>query len=103
MVHREVGFQKRVDRFGPGIRFLTVSGSKQPDLQVILTPWSPDLIVKNPTAVPNTDYCQATYHELRDRGVVFTEAPQGKPFDLQTVIGDLGNSYAILELGASHG
>jgi hypothetical protein len=36
-----LGFQKRVDRPGPGIRFLTVSPPKQPDLQVILASWFP--------------------------------------------------------------
>jgi catechol 2,3-dioxygenase-like lactoylglutathione lyase family enzyme len=100
----KLGFQKRVDRSGPGIRFLTVSASKQPDLQVILASWFPEHIGKNPTAVLYTDDCQATYDELRDRGVAFAEAPQEKSFGLQAVFKDLyGNSYALLEPGASHG
>jgi catechol 2,3-dioxygenase-like lactoylglutathione lyase family enzyme len=100
----KLGFQKRVDKAGQGIRFLTVSPSKQLDLQVILASWFPEHIGKNPTAVLYTDDCQVTYDELRDRGVVFTEAPQVKPFGLQAVFKDLyGNSYALLEPGASHG
>ena len=100
----KLGFQKRVDRSGSGIRFLTVSPSKQPDLQVILAPWFPEHVGKNPTAVLYTDDCQATYDELQDRGVAFTEAPQQKPFGLQAAFEDLyGNSYALLEPGALHG
>jgi hypothetical protein len=99
----KLGFQKRVDRPGPGIRFLTVSPAKQPDLQVILASWFPDHIGKNPTAVLYTDDCRATHDELRNRGVAFTEAPQEKPFGLQAVFKDLyGNSYALLEPGTSH-
>lgn len=100
----KLGFQKRVDRSGSGIRFLTVSPSKQPDLQVILASWFPEHVGKNPTAVLYTDDCQATHDELRDRGVVFTEPPQQKPFGLQAVFEDLyGNSYALLEPGSSRG
>ena len=92
MTHREIGFQKRVDRSGPEIRSLTLSDSKQRDFQRILTAWFPDLIAKNPTAVSYTD------------AVVFTEAPQEKPFDLRAVFKDLcGKSDTLLEPGASHG
>lgn len=47
----KLGFQKRVDMPGPGIRFLAVSTPKQPDLQVILASWLPEHVGKNPTAV----------------------------------------------------
>jgi hypothetical protein len=101
---KKLGFQKRVDRAGTGIRSLTVSASKQPDLQVIPASWVPEHVGKNPTAVLYTDNCQATYDKLRDRRVVFTEGPQEKPFGLQAVLKDLyGNSYALLEPDASHG
>lgn len=97
----KLGFVKRVDRLGPGIRFLTVSPQKQPDLQVILASWFPEHVGKNPTAVLHTDDCRRTYGELRERGVAFTEDPQPKPFGLQAVFTDLyGNSYALLEPGA---
>jgi len=82
------------------MRFLTVSPSDQPDLQVILASWFPDHIGKNPTAVVNTDDCRATYEELKARGVVFTESPSQKPFGLQAIFKDLyGNSYALLQPG----
>jgi len=70
----KLGFVKRVDQPGPGIRFLTVSPRKQPDLQVILASWFPEHVGKNPTAVLHTDDCRKTYEDLKSRGVVFTEA-----------------------------
>ena len=98
----KLGFRKRTDMPGPGIRFLTVSPANQPELQVILASWFPDLIGKNPTAVLNTEDCRATYADLKARGVEFTEPPQTRPFGLQAVFKDLyGNSYALLQPGAS--
>ncbi|MGH9616253.1 MAG: VOC family protein [Acidobacteriaceae bacterium] len=98
----KLGFEKRVDMPGPGIRFLTVSPRKQPDLQVILASWFPEHVGKNATAVLYTDDCRKTYGELKDRGVVFTESPEPKPFGLQAVFKDLyGNSYALLQPGAN--
>jgi catechol 2,3-dioxygenase-like lactoylglutathione lyase family enzyme len=96
----KLGFEKGVDTPGPGIRFLTVSPKKQPDLQVILASWFPEHIGKNPTAVLYTDDCRETYDDLTTRGVVFTEPPSQKPFGLQAVFKDLcGNSYALVQLG----
>ena len=85
---------------GPGMRFLSVSPPEQPDLQVILASWFPDLIGKNPTAILSTDDCQGTYEELKQRGVTFTEAPQPRPFGMQAIFQDLyGNKYALLQPG----
>jgi hypothetical protein len=71
---------------------------------VILASWFPEHIGKNPTAILYTDDCRATFGKLRDRGVVFKEAPQQRPLGLQAVLKDLyGNSYALLEPGASQG
>ncbi len=96
----KLGFVKRVDRPGPGLRFLTVSPEKQPELQVILASWFPDHVGKNATAVLHTDDCRKTYEELMRRGVAFTESPQPKPYGLQAVFKDLhGNHYALVEPG----
>jgi len=98
----KLGFRKRVDAPGPGMRFLSVSPPQQPDLQVILASWFPDLVGKSPTAILHTDDCRGTYDELTRRGVVFTETPQLRPFGLQAVFRDLyGNSYALLEPGGT--
>lgn len=96
----KLGFQKRVDKSGPGMRFLTVSPRNQPDLQVILASWFPEHIGRNATAVLYTDDCRATYDDLSSRGVIFTEAPEQRPFGLQAVFQDLyGNRYALPEPG----
>ncbi len=99
----KLGFVKRVDRPGPGMRFLTVSPRDQPDLQAILASWFPDHVGKNATAVLYTDDCRTTYEELKNRGVVFAEAPAPKPFGLQAVFEDLyGNRYARVQPGAAN-
>src|SRR5215471_16470962 len=83
---------------GPGMRFLSVSPPKQPDLQVILASWFPDKIGKNPTAVLYTDDCRATYADLEARGVIFIEPPEPRPFGLQAVFQDLyGKSNALVQ------
>ena len=85
---------------GPGMRFLTVSPPRQPDLQVILASWFPDKVGKDPTAVLYTDNCSATSELLKSGGVTFSEAPQPRPFGLQAVFQDLyGNSYALVQPG----
>ncbi len=68
-----------------------------------LLPKLTQYVGKNPTAVLHTGDCQKTYEELSDRGVIFTEAPQQRPFGLQAVFKDLyGNSYALLEPGGGN-
>jgi catechol 2,3-dioxygenase-like lactoylglutathione lyase family enzyme len=96
----KLGFVKRTDVLGQGIRFLTVAPPKQRELQVILASWFPDHVGKNPTAVLFTDDCQQTYADLRARGVEFDEAPTPQPFGLQAVFKDLyGNRYALVQPG----
>jgi len=98
----KLGFRKTMDRPGPGMRFLAVCARHQPDLQIILAPWFPDLVGKNATAILHTSDCQGTYEELKARGVEFTESPQPRPFGLQAIFKDLyGNSYALLEVKGS--
>lgn len=97
----KLGFKKRVDQEGPGIRFLTVSPKSQPDLQVILADWFPEAIGKNPTAVLYTDDCKQTYEELVAQGVEFSSPPEPQFFGIQAVFRDLcGNSYALVQPGA---
>jgi hypothetical protein len=82
------------------MRLLSVS-PKQPELQVILASSFPEHIGKNPIVVRCTDDCRSTYDELRNRGVLFTQGPQERPYGLQAVFKDL-YWYAGLEPGASH-
>jgi len=95
-----LGFEKRADMQGPGMRWLTVSPRKQPELEVVLATWFPEFVGKNLPVVLLTEDCQKTYEELSGKGVVFSQAPQNKPFGLEAVFKDLyGNTYALQQRG----
>ncbi|HZV19919.1 MAG TPA: VOC family protein [Hyphomicrobiales bacterium] len=98
----KLGFEKRADQPGPNLRWLSVSPPKQPDLQVVLASWFPELIGKNATPVLHTDDCRKAHEELKARGIDFTQTPQEKPYGLEAVFKDLyGNRYALVEPRAS--
>lgn len=98
----KLGFEKRVDMPGEGIRFLSVAPRNQRELQVILASWFPNHIGTNPTAILYTDDCRATYDQLKSRGVEFVEPPTQRPFGLQAIFKDLyGNSYALRQRSAA--
>jgi uncharacterized glyoxalase superfamily protein PhnB len=46
-----------------------------------------------------TDDCQASYEELKDRGVEFTEAPEERPYGIDAGFRDpSGNSFRLTEV-----
>jgi uncharacterized glyoxalase superfamily protein PhnB len=46
-----------------------------------------------------TDDCQASYKELKDRGVEFTEAPEERPYGIDAGFRDpSGNSFRLTEV-----
>jgi uncharacterized glyoxalase superfamily protein PhnB len=92
-----LGFEKRVDMRGPGIRWLTVAPSQQMEIELLLADWYPDRVGKNPTWVLTTRDCQNAYSELSAKGVEFTQKPQARPYGMEAVFVDLyGNKYALL-------
>ena len=94
----KLGFEKRTDVQTPGMRFLTVSPAKQPELEVVLASWFPELVGKNATAVLHTTDCAETYRELSGRGVEFTQEPAARPWGVEAVFKDLcGNKYALVQ------
>jgi len=94
----KLGFIKREDRPGPGMRWLTVSPAQQPDVQLILATWFPEHVGRNAPAVLYTDDCRGTHGELEARGVEFTQTPQPRPYGVEAVFKDLyGNRYALVE------
>ena len=109
----EVGVDVTVPELG-NFRWLTVAPAEQPDFAVVLMaiPGPPvmdaqtadqvrDLMAKgfSGTVFLTTEDCQASYEELRDRGVEFTETPEERPYGIDSGFRDpSGNSIRLTEV-----
>ena len=94
----KLGFTKKLDLKGPGMRWLTVAPKKQEEVQFLLATWFPDKVGKNATCVVDTQDCRKTYEDLQSRGVKFKQEPQERPYGIEAVFVDLcGNTYALVE------
>lgn len=105
-----LGMDKRADqRFGPGMRWLTVAPKDQTEVEIVLqnpvgwqgqehgnrlletvghgTPW-----------VLYTDDCHGDYRTLTARGVKFVAPPAERPYGLETGFVDLyGNPWVLVQ------
>ena len=95
-------------------RWLTVGPAGQPDIAIVLMaiPGPPVMDPETADEVRNlmakgfagtifltTDDCQASYEELRARGVEFTEAPEDRPYGIDAGFRDpSGNSFRLTQL-----
>src|SRR5438445_2072598 len=95
-------------------RWLTVGPAGQPDFAIVLMaiPGPPvmdadmaeqvrSLMAKGfaGTVFLTTDDCQASYEELRARGVEFTEAPEDRPYGIDSGFRDpSGNSIRLTQV-----
>jgi predicted enzyme related to lactoylglutathione lyase len=95
-------------------RWLTVGPPDQPDIGITLMaiPGAPvmdeetgkqvrDLMSKGfaGTVFLTTDDCQASYEELKSRGVEFTEEPEERPYGIDSGFRDpSGNSFRLTEV-----
>jgi len=95
-------------------RWLTVGWPGQPDFAIVLMaiPGHPlldedtagqlrDLVAKGfaGTVFLTTDDCQASYEELRDRGVEFSEQPEDRPYGIDSGFHDpSGNSIRLTQV-----
>ncbi len=106
----KLGFNKKVDVFiAPGRRWLTVSPSKQNDIQILLKDpraWCEETVVqqimetvgKASVLVFHTDNCKKTYEILSNRGVKFISEPKEEIYGIEAVFEDLyGNIFNLLE------
>jgi predicted enzyme related to lactoylglutathione lyase len=112
----KVGMEVRVDVTVPELgnfRWLTVSPPGQPDFAIVLMaiPGPPVLDAETAeqvrtlmskgfagTVFLNTDDCQASYEELRGRGVEFTEVPEKRPYGIDSGFRDpSGNSFRLTQ------
>jgi predicted enzyme related to lactoylglutathione lyase len=113
----KIGWEVRVDATVAELgnfRWLTVGPPGQPDVSVVLMaiPGPPvmdaetaaqvrDLMSKGfaGTVFLTTDDCQASYEELKARGVEFTEAPEERPYGVDSGFRDpSGNNIRLTEV-----
>ena len=113
----KLGWEVRADVTMPemgNFRWLAVGPAGQPDFAVVLMaiPGAPvldpataeqvrDLMGKGfaGTVFLTTDDCQASYEELKARGVEFTEAPEQRPYGIDSGFRDpSGNAFRLTQV-----
>ena len=113
----KVGMEVRADVTLPEMgdfRWLTVGPAGQEDVSIVLMaiPGAPvmdaetaeqvkELMAKGfaGTVFLTTDDCQASYEELKARGVEFTEAPEERPYGIDSGFRDpSGNSFRLTQV-----
>jgi len=114
---KKLGMQVRSDVTLPemgNFRWLTVSPPGQEEVAIVLMaiPGPPvmdeetakqvrDLVAKGfaGTVFLTTDDCQASYEELKGRGVDFTETPEERPYGIDSAFRDpSGNSIRLTQV-----
>jgi uncharacterized glyoxalase superfamily protein PhnB len=97
-----------------GFRWLTVGPAGQPDMSIVLMPIPGPPMMDGETAEQvkalvakgyagtvflTTEDCQASYEDLRARGVEFTEAPEERPYGIDSGFRDpSGNSLRLTQV-----
>jgi uncharacterized glyoxalase superfamily protein PhnB len=114
---QKLGFEVRSDVTLPELgnfRWLTVAPAGQEDVSIVLMaipgpplmdPETTDqvkaLMAKGfaGTVFLTTEDCQASYEELKKRGVEFTEAPEERPYGIDSGFRDpSGNSFRLTQV-----
>jgi len=114
---QKLGMEVRADVTLPelgGFRWLAVGPADQPEISIVLMaiPGPPvmdpetaeqvrSLMAKGfaGTVFLTTDDCQASYEELRARGVEFTEAPEERPYGIDSGFRDpSGNQFRLTQV-----
>jgi predicted enzyme related to lactoylglutathione lyase len=97
----KLGFEKRADMTGSGMRWLTVApkGQKTPEIILLKADAAKAARVgQGTTWVIETDNCQGMYEAMQARGVKFVRPPEKLPWGIQAVLEDLyGNPYALIQ------
>src|SRR5436189_4884930 len=114
---RKLGFEVRSDATVPELgnfRWLTVAPPGQDDVAIVLMAIPGPPVMDGQTADEvkalmakgfagtvflTTDDCQASYEELRARGVEFTEQPEERPYGIDSGFRDpSGNSIRLTQV-----
>lgn len=109
----KLGFKVRNDNRMEGFRWLTVSPASQPDFELVLMPVVANPMMDEQTAsqirelvkngmmgsgVFETNNCQASYEELKTKGVEFLSPPEKKFYGTEAVFKDnSGNWFSLTE------
>lgn len=110
----KLGFELNTDAtMENGFRWLTVNPKMQPDLEIILMEPKPGMMFDETTAKQireliekgafgsgafDTADCQATYEELKGRGVEFMSPPTERPYGIETLFKDnSGNWFSLTQ------
>lgn len=113
----KLGFEVRADVTLPemgNFRWLTVGPAGQEDVSIVLMAIPGPPVMDDETAEQvrtlmgkgfagtvflTTDDCQASYEELKARGVEFTEEPEGRPYGIDAGFRDpSGNRFRLTQL-----
>jgi predicted enzyme related to lactoylglutathione lyase len=113
----KLGMEVRSDVTLPELgnfRWLTVSPPEQPDMAITLMAIPGPPVMDDETAEQvrslmskgfagtvflTTDDCQASYEELKARGVEFTEEPEERPYGIDSGFRDpSGNSFRLTQV-----
>jgi predicted enzyme related to lactoylglutathione lyase len=108
-----LGFEVRNDVSMGGFRWLTVSPKGQPEIEMVLMPATQGPMMDEARAktlrglieagafgcgVLETDDCQATYEDLKKKGVVFRTPPTQRPYGVEAVMkDDSGNWFSLTQ------
>jgi uncharacterized glyoxalase superfamily protein PhnB len=114
---QKLGMELRADVTVPELgdfRWLTVGPVGQPDVAIVLMAIPGEPVMDAQTAEQvrtlmakgfagtvflTTDDCQASYEELADRGVEFTEKPEERPYGIDSGFRDpSGNSFRLTQV-----
>jgi catechol 2,3-dioxygenase-like lactoylglutathione lyase family enzyme len=112
---QKLGFEVRMDvKMDNGFRWLTVGPKSQPDLDIVLFGVKSGGMMSDEAAeqlcgllqsgvvgpgVFQTDDCQATYEELKARGVEFVTPPQEQFYGIEATFKDnSGNFYSLTQV-----
>ena len=114
---KKLGMEVRADVSFPEMgefRWLTVAPPGQEDVEIVLMPIPGPPVMDTETAEQvrtvmakgfagtvflSTDDCQKSYEELKARGVEFTEAPEQRPYGIDSGFRDpSGNSIRLTQV-----
>lgn len=109
----KLGLEVRADMTMGAFRWLTVGPKAQPNLQMVLMPLSASPAMDAATAealkkiiqagamgtgIFETDDCQATYEQLKKKGVEFRSPPTQRPYGIEAVLLDnSGNWFSLVQ------